>query len=131
MAGAGLDHLLIDSAQNVGNATRWVTGWPGTTEALLVFRPGEAMSMFVEYYNHVPQARLIALDTDVRWGEEKGVVKVGEELARRGGRRIGVIGPLTGPKWKVLESKFELVSMDGEYIKLRIQKSDEEIAWLR
>jgi Xaa-Pro aminopeptidase len=131
MESARIDHLLIVSAQNVGNATRWVTGWPGTTEALLVFRPGEAMSMFVEYYNHVPLARLVAREVDVRWGEENGVVKVGEELARRGGKRIGVIGPLSGPKWKALESKFELVSLDGEYIKLRIQKSEEEIAWLR
>ncbi len=83
MEAAGVDHLLIVSAQNVGNATRWVTSWPGTTEALLVFRPGEQMTMFVEYYNHVPQARMLARGVDVRWGEEKGIVKVGEELGRR------------------------------------------------
>ena len=53
-----VDHLLIVTAQNVGNATRWVTGWPGTNEALTVFRPGETMTMFVEYYNHLPQARM-------------------------------------------------------------------------
>ena len=95
MESAGADHLLIVSAQNVGNATRWVTGWPGTNEALTVFRPGEKMTMHVEYYNHVPQARMIARDVDVRWGEEKGIVKASEELDRRGARRIGVIGPLT------------------------------------
>ncbi len=131
MESAGVDHLLVVSAQNVGNATRWVTSWPGTTEALLVFRPGEQMTMFVEYYNHVPLARLLARGVDVRWGEEKGVVKLGEELARRGARRLGVIGPLSGSKWKALEGKLELTSLDGEYIKLRIDKSDEEISWLR
>src|SRR5262249_8257526 len=128
---AGTDHLLIVSAQNVGNATRWVTGWPGTNEALTIFRPGATMTMYVEYYNHVPQARMIARGVDVRWGEEKGIAKASEELARRGARRIGVIGPLTGPKWKALENACELVGLDGEYIKLRIEKSDEEIAWLR
>jgi Xaa-Pro aminopeptidase len=131
MERAGTDHLLIVSAQNVGNATRWVTGWPGTNEALTIFRPGTATTMYVEYYNHVPQARMIARGVEVRWGEEKGIVKVSEELARRGARRIGVIGPLTGPKWKALENTFELIGLDGEYIKLRIEKSDEEIAWLR
>jgi Xaa-Pro dipeptidase len=131
MESAGTDHLLIVSALNVGNATRWVTGWPGTNEALTVFRPGETMRMYVEYYNHVPQARIIARGVDVRWGEEKGIVKVSEELARRGAKRVGVIGPLTGAKWKALESRFELTALDGEYIKLRINKSDEEIAWLR
>jgi Xaa-Pro dipeptidase len=131
MESAGADHLLIVSAQNVGNATRWVTGWPGTNEALTIFRPRETMTMHVEYYNHVPQARMIARDVDVRWGEEKGIVKVSEELARRAAKRVGVIGPLSGPKWKMLEARYQLVGLDADYIDLRMEKSDEEIAWLR
>ena len=131
MAAAGVDHALIVTAQNVGNATRWLTNWPGTMQALLVFRPGERSTMHVEFYNHVPQARLIARDVDVRWGEEKGIVPAIDELVQRGARRVGVIGPLNGPRWKALEARFELVSLDAEYIKLRIEKSDEEIAWLR
>ena len=131
MESAGVDHVLIVSAQNVGNATRWMTSWPGTTQALLLFKPGEKMTMDVEYYNHVPLARMLARDVDVRWGKEQGIVPVIEELGRRGAKRIGVIGPLNGPRWKALEAKFEVVSLDGEYIKLRIEKSDEEIAWLR
>ena len=39
------------------------------------------MTMYVEYYNHVPQARMLARGVDVRWGEEQGIVKVAEELA--------------------------------------------------
>ena len=132
MEGAGVDHLLIVSALNVGNATRWVTGWPGTNQALLLFRPGEKMVMYVEYHNHVPQARLIARDVDVRWGEDKGIATVIDELSRRGSKRVGVMGPLFGPRWKALEAKFQVVSLDGEYTRLRINnKSDEEIAWLR
>jgi Xaa-Pro dipeptidase len=131
MESAGVDHVLIVTAQNVGNATRWITGWPGTTQALLLFKPGEKMTMDVEYYNHVPLARLLAPDVDVRWGKEQGIVPVIEELTRRGAKRVGVIGPLNGPRWKALEAKLEVVSLDGEYIKLRIEKSDEEIAWLK
>jgi len=131
MEAAGVDYVLIVTAQNVGNATGWMTGWPGTAEALFLFRPGEPMVMFVEYYNHLPLARLMARDTDVRWGEEKGVAKVAEELARRGVRRVGVVGPLRGTRWKALEAKFELVSLDADYIRLRLVKSEEEIAWLR
>ncbi len=131
MEAAGADHLLIVSALNVGNATRWVTGWPGTNQALLIFRPGEKMIMCVEYYNHVPQTRMIARDVDVRWGEERGIATVVEELGRRGAKRVGVIGPLNGARWKTLETKVQVVSLDAEYIKLRVDKSDEEIAWLR
>jgi Xaa-Pro dipeptidase len=122
----------VVSALNVGNATRWVTGWPGTNQALLLFRPGEKMVMYVEYHNHVPQAQLIARDVDVRWGEDKGIVTVVDELGRRGGKRLGVVGPLSAPRWKALEAKVQVVSLDGEYIRLRINdKSEEEIAWLR
>jgi Xaa-Pro aminopeptidase len=131
MESAGVDHALIVTAQNIGNATRWITGWPGTTQSLLVFKPREKMTMDVEYYNHVPLARLLARDVDVRWGKEQGIVPVIEELTRRGAKRVGVIGPLNGPRWKALEAKLEVVSLDGEYIKLRIEKSDEEIAWLK
>jgi Xaa-Pro dipeptidase len=131
MEAAGADHAVIVTEQNVGNATRWMTGWPGTAEALLLFRPGERMAMFVEYHNHLPLARQMARDTEVRWGEEKGLAKAAEELTRRGARRIGVIGPLSGPRWKALEARFDLVSLDADYIKLRLVKSVEEIAWLR
>jgi Xaa-Pro aminopeptidase len=132
MEAAGADHALIVTVQNVGNATCWMTGWPGTAEALLLFRPGERTVMFVEYYNHLPLARQMARDTDVRWGEQKGLAKAIEELARCGARRVAVIGPLSGPRWKALEAQFELVSLDdADYIKLRLVKSEEEIAWLR
>jgi Xaa-Pro dipeptidase len=131
MEAAGADHVLIVSAQNVGNATGWMTSWPGTAEALLLFRPGEKMVMFVEYYNHLPLARRMARNTDVRWGEEKGLANTIGELTSRGAKRVGVIGPLNGPRWKALEEKFQLVSLDADYVKLRLIKSDEEIAWLR
>jgi hypothetical protein len=84
LAAVGADHALIVTTQNLGNATRWMTGWPGTAEALLVFRPGERMVMFVEYYNHLPLARQMARDTEVQWGEQKGIEKVIEALAHRG-----------------------------------------------
>jgi Xaa-Pro aminopeptidase len=131
MQHAGVDHLLLVCAQGVGNAVRWLTAWPGTNEALLLFRPREAMTMYVEYCNHVPQAVALARDVDVRWAEQRGIINVVEELERRAARRVGVIGPLAGPRWKVLESRFQLISLDSEYAALRMLKSEEELDWLR
>src|SRR5258707_13113840 len=51
MEAKGVDHVLIVTVQNVGNATRWMTCWPGTAEALLLFRRGERMGMFGAYHN--------------------------------------------------------------------------------
>jgi Xaa-Pro dipeptidase len=127
----GVDHLLIVTDQRSGNAPQWVTGWPGTVEAFALFKPGEPITMHVEWYNHVPLARRIARDVDVRWGEHRGILLAIEELKRRGAKRVGLIGPLASRKLKELETRFDVVSLDGEYVRLRLVKSDEEIEWLR
>ena len=89
-----VDHLLIVTDHRAGNAPQWVTGWPGTVEAYVVFKPGERMTMHVEWYNHFPLAKRLARDVDVHWGEHRGIQKTVEELKRRGAKRVGLIGPL-------------------------------------
>ena len=131
MERAGVDHLLVVTDHRAGNAPQWVTGWPGTVEAYVVFRPGERMTMHVEWFNHVPLATRIAKDADVRWGEHRGIQKTVEELRRRGAKRVGLIGPLVLSKCRVLEEHFEVVLLDAEYVRLRLIKSEEEIDWLR
>jgi Xaa-Pro aminopeptidase len=127
----GVDHLLIVTDHRTGNAPQWVTGWPGTVEAYVVFKPGERMTMHVEWYNHFPLARRIARDADVRWGEHRGMAKTIEELKRRGARRVGLIGPLLARKQRELEKDFGVVELDAEYVRLRLIKSEEELDWLR
>jgi Xaa-Pro aminopeptidase len=127
----GADHVLVVTDQRTGNAPQWVTGWPGTVEALVVFAPGEPMTMHVEWYNHVPLARRIARGVEVRWGEHRGIGLVVEELNRRGAKRVGLIGPLGHPKRRALQESFDVVALDAQYVKLRLVKSEEEIEWLR
>jgi Xaa-Pro aminopeptidase len=131
MEKAGADHLLVVTENRSGNATQWVTGWPGTVEAYLVFRPGERMWMSVEWVNHFPLAKRIAHEVDVHWGEHRGPEKVAAELRRRGAKRVGVIGPLRVARWRTLEQHFQLVALDADYVRLRAVKSAEELDWLR
>src|SRR3954464_3232766 len=92
MAKAGVDHLLVITDHRTGNAPQWVTGWPGTVEAYVVFRPGEQMTMFVEWLNHFPLAKKIARGIDVHWGEHRAIQKTIAELKRRGAKRVGTMG---------------------------------------
>jgi Xaa-Pro aminopeptidase len=131
MAQAGCDHLLVVTANRSGNATQWVTGWPGTVEALVLLKPGEPLTMFVEWHNHFPLARKIARDTDVRWGEHRGLALTIAELKRRGAKRVGLIGPLSIAKHRRLEQDFQVVELDAEYVRLRLIKSEQELDWLR
>jgi Xaa-Pro aminopeptidase len=131
MARSDCDHLLIVTANRSGNATQWVTGWPGTVEAFVIFKPGEKMTMFMEWYNHFPLGSKIARDTDVRWGEHRGLQLTVAELKRRGARRLGVIGPLSMGRYRQLEAQLQIVPLDAEYVKLRLVKSEEELDWFR
>jgi Xaa-Pro dipeptidase len=131
MAEAGVDHLLVVTDHRAGNAPQWLTGWPGTVEAYVVFRPGEPMSMFMEWYNHVPLARRLAPGVEVHWGGHEGIVKTIAELKRRGARRVGVIGPLVHGKWVQLEQAFAVLGLEKAYVGLRLIKSAEELQWLR
>lgn len=127
-----VDHLLVCGEQRVGSGVAWLTGWPATTEALLIVSPSARNLMFVEWHNHFPLARRIAENADVKWGEHAGIDKAIEELKRRGAQRVGFMGPLAYRKCKKLEGAFEaLVEMNREYVELRLVKSPEEIDWLR
>ena len=131
MQRADVDYLLLVTDHRSGNAPHWVTGWPGTVEAYVIFKPGERTTMHVEWYNHFPLAKRIATDVDVRWGEHRGIQKTIDELKRRGARRVALIGPLVAAKVRQLETEFQVVPLDAEFVRLRLIKSEEEIDWLR
>ncbi|HET7198978.1 MAG TPA: M24 family metallopeptidase [Burkholderiales bacterium] len=126
-----VDTLLVVTDHRTGNAPQWLTGWPGTVEAYVVFRPGETMTMHVEWFNHFPLAKKLARGVDVRWGEHRGLALTVQELKRRKARRVGLIGPLLARKQRELEKEFALVECDADYVRLRLVKSEEEIDWLR
>ncbi len=129
MREAGADALLVVTENRSGNATQWVTGWPGTAEALVVFRPGEKMWMSVEWVNHTELAKYMCPHMDVVWGEHRGLEKAAAELKRRGARRVGVMGPLRAAKYRSLGKTLDLVSLDASYTRLRMIKSMEELDW--
>ncbi len=131
MEKAGVDHLLLVTEQRTGNAPQWLTGWPGTVEAYVLFKPSERSQMFMEWHNHVPLATRIAAECDVEWGEHNGIGKTIEALKRRGAKRVGVIGPLPVAKHNRLAEAFGTVQLNADYVRLRMIKSAEEIDWLR
>lgn len=127
----GCDHLLMCGENRAGTGVQWLTGWPTTTEAIVLFAPGERELMFVEWYNHWPLARRIARDAEVRWGEHRGVHLAIAELKARGAKRVGMMGALAYAKLRAVAEQFDLVDLNAEYPWLRMRKSDEEIDWLR
>jgi Xaa-Pro dipeptidase len=133
MAEREVDHLLVYGANRFGLAVGWLTRWPVTREALVVFTPGEQDLLLVNFYNHVPNAERIATEAEVRWAGPKPMVTAIEELDRRGARggRVAVIGPLGYRPYAALAGFAEPVPLDDGYTRLRLRKSAEELDWLR
>ena len=132
MQGADVDHLLVCGEQRAGSGVAWLTSWPATVEAYAIAAPGEPQVMYVEWYNHWPLARKLARDTEVRWGEHRGIDKLIADLKARGAKRVGLMGTLGYAKCRKLEAAFgPLVDLNREYVRLRLVKSQEEIDWMR
>jgi Xaa-Pro aminopeptidase len=108
----GVDHVLAHGANRSGTAVGWLTRWPVTREAVVVVTPGRPDRLFVDFYNHVPNAARIATEAEVRW--------LGE--FERPGGRVGVIGR---------PARDGEVDLNAAYTQLRLIKSPEEIDWIR
>jgi Xaa-Pro aminopeptidase len=134
MAERDVAHALIYGAERAGSAVAWLTRWPVTREAFVIFTPGERDLLLVRFYNHVPNAQRMAVDADVAPADPGGIERVVAELSRRGarGRRVGVVGPLGfRDHARLRDTASEVVDLNGAYARLRLVKSAEEIVWVR
>ncbi len=130
---AGADHLIFCGANRFGSSVQWLTQWPVTTEAIGILSPSKRDALFIQYFNHVPQAKILAVEADVAWGGESTIAAAIEELEKRGAKenRVAVIGPLTVDQHAALSARFgKLTALTRDYIRLRMIKSGEELDWL-
>jgi Xaa-Pro dipeptidase len=135
MQEAEVEHVVVYAANRSGSGVQWLTGWPVTREAVVVHTPAAADALLVSFFNHVPQARRVAAEADVRWAGPSWVGAAVEELRRRGAgprSRVGVIGALPYRDADALrEALGPLVDLSGRYTGMRVHKSAEELEWLR
>src|SRR5436305_14768868 len=80
---ADCEHLLFCGANRFGSVVQWLTAWPVTAEAVGVLSPGKRDALFVQYHNHVAQARKLARDAEVAWGCESSIQAAPAELEKR------------------------------------------------
>ena len=145
----GADQALVYGFDRSGSAVEWLTGWPVTREAALLLRPGQRDLLFVCFNNHVPNARRLAPDADVRPGNASALDAALDALASRADRgvtapapsgpgrprrpaRLGVIGPVPArASGRLAATAGQIVFLDREYTGLRLVKSAEELARMR
>ncbi|MEO8971756.1 MAG: M24 family metallopeptidase [Ktedonobacteraceae bacterium] len=93
-------------------------------------------AMFIQMYNHVPNARRVASINDIRWGGSDTATAVVANIQERGlaEQRIGIVGMIPVQKYETLKQALPhatLVDFTRQIQQLRLVKSDEELAFLR
>ena len=119
MRAAGADVLLVFGSRAAGHEVQWLSGYPVSGEAVLVFPLDGEPTLLVHYENHVPDARRLSVFDDVRARGEDGVAAVVANLHARRLDGVATAGPLSfqrsrspkprssnGPRlWKRIPSK--------------------------
>src|SRR6266568_772306 len=131
-----LSALVLYGTVSAYHEVLYLSNFPVTREAMLVFPLEGEPTLFVQYFNHVLNARQVACIADVRWGGADITVTTAENLQVRGlaGSRVGVVGPITFKQYALLRKMLpqaELVDFTLQMLQLRYIKSDEEIEFLR
>jgi Xaa-Pro dipeptidase len=136
MQKADLSALIVSSTVSSYNEVLYFSNFLATREAMLVFPLEGDPTLFVQMYNHVPNACQLACVGDLRWGGPNTAVATAENLLERGSgqSRIGLVGAISYQQYESIRSILPhaaLVDFTSQMIQLRLIKSQEEIEFLR
>ena len=132
----GLSALVLYGTVSAYSEILYLSNFTTMRESMLVFPVEGEPTLFVEYFNHVPNARQVASIADVRWGGPDIAQTTIENLRERGlaASKIGLVGPITFKQYSAMCTmlpEVEWVDFIPQIMQLRLVKSDEEIAFLR
>jgi Xaa-Pro aminopeptidase len=136
MQEAGLSALVLYGTAGSYHEVQYLSNFLVTREAMLVFPVDGEPTLFVQYYNHVPNARRVASITDVRWGGTDTAAATANNLQERGlaQGRIGMMGTIPFKHYETIRQALPqatFLDFTSQMQQLRLVKSDEEIAFLR
>lgn len=129
---ADLDAVVVHGTGNARHEVQYLTAWPPRQEGWLVLSPDEAPTLFVQLYNHVPNAREMSVVERVEWAGTDSATTAAADLRRRGARRVGLVGAVPYQAYGRLATALpgsELVDLTPAFRLMRLVKSSEEIAW--
>ncbi|MFP6888308.1 MAG: M24 family metallopeptidase [Nitrospinota bacterium] len=147
MDSEGLDALLLYGFGGTNRSAQanmfWLSAYRDFNQAYLIFPKGGDASLFVGLYNHLHNAKVQAIFSDVRHGAYGNPEKMADQLDALaiGAGRIGLVG--INPRFKnlipfehmdYLKERFpeaDWMDVSAKFRDLRIVKSAEEIEWIR
>ena len=96
MQEAGLSALILHGSAGSYQEIQFLSNFLVTREAMLVFTQDGEPTMFVQYYNHLPNAHRVSSIEDIHWGGTDIAVSAANNLQERGltQGQIGILGTI-------------------------------------
>ena len=131
-----LDAVLVYGTGRYSSDVYWLTDWPCSREAYVLFQNGKDPVVLMQLFNHFPMARVMSIVKDVRWARANTVNSVSELIQERGleSRKIGLIGAVPFQHYNRLRERFPgaaFTDLSGKLRRMRTVRSAEEIERIR
>jgi len=131
-----LDAVLVYGTGRYSSDVYWLTDWPCSREAYVLFQNGKDPVVLMQLFNHFPMARVMSIVKDVRWAGANTVNSVSELIQERGleSRKIGLIGAVPFQHYNRLRERFPgaaFTDLSGKLRRMRTVRSAEEIERIR
>jgi Xaa-Pro aminopeptidase len=115
---------------------RYLTGFTPRRDCYLYLGANTPPTLYVQFFNHIPNAREVVADAVVEWGGPSSVGTVVQRVQGelRESARLGLIGPIPYQDHRKLVEElegFELIDLGPAFWKTRLVKQQPEIEWTR
>ena len=132
----GVDALLVYGAGRYASDVYWLTDWPCSREAYVLFQRSNEPVVLMQLFNHFPMARVMSIVKDVRWAGANSAVSVADLVHERGleSKPIGLVGAIPYQHHNQLRERFpraRFVDLGGKLRMMRTLRSAEEIDRIR
>lgn len=131
-----LDGLLVYGTGRFSSDVYWLTDWPGSREAFVLFQPDRDPVVILQLFNHVPMARVMSAVREVRWAGNNTADTVSKVMRERGldGMRIGLVGALPYRYYMAFQDRLSgamFKDINGQFRMMRTIRSSEELERIR
>lgn len=132
----GVDALLVYGAGRYASDVYWLTDWPCSREAYVLFQSSNEPVVLMQLFNHFPMARVMSIVKDVRWAGASTAAAVADLVRERGveSKQIGLVGTIPYQHYNQLRERFpraRFAELGGKLRMMRTIRSAEEIDRIR
>ena len=131
-----VEALLVYGTGRYSSDVYWLTDWPCSREAYVLFQSGKEPVVLMQLYNHFPMARVMSIVKEVRWGGANTSDSVVDLIRERRleSKKIGLVGAIPFQHYNKLREKHpdaSFADLSGKMRTMRTVRSPEEIERIR